>query len=57
MQYAEQQSNISMKEMILYSKTDSWKSLVEYAKKRNNSLSLFNLESSSDYKPRRGARI
>lgn len=57
MQYAEQQSSMSMKEMILYSKTDTWKSLVEYAKKRNNSVSLFNLESNSDYRPGRNARI
>jgi hypothetical protein len=57
MQYAEQQSNISMKEMILYSKTDSWRTLIDYAKKRNKGSDLFNLESDSDYKPRRHARI
>jgi hypothetical protein len=53
MQFAEQKHIQSMKDMLYFVKLPTWKSLVDYSKKRKKYLDIFNLESNSDYKDAR----
>jgi hypothetical protein len=48
-QYSEAKYKESLKEAIFFVKLPTWKSMVDYAKKRNNYLNLFNISSNSDY--------
>lgn len=58
MQYAEQKSLYSMKEMIYFAKTPTFRGMVEASKKRQKTNDIFHISSSSDYnKPMKHARV
>ena len=55
MMFVKQEHILSLREALFFVKLPTFRSLMEYAKKRKNYLSLFNIESNSDYN--NGSRV